>query len=205
MEPMESRARPHEAAATVTTTVEQRVSDNRVTGHHAWDRVCVNSVAAKLNQQNRNAGRVEWSSGAVEQPSQAVEQPSGAAERQTSGRATTSKRRATGQRPRPEETGQRRISDRAETDEQTDQRRTSDRPVRDQRRTNRQRRWRTNGRATDRSATTTRADRRAMHAWQINGRPTTGQRRADRRAAEEQAYERCTTNARADMDERTGQ
>ena len=94
MKPMESRARPHEAAATVTTTVEQRVSDNRVTGHHAWDRVCVNSVAAKLNQQNRNAGRVEWSSGAVEQPSQAVEQPSGAAERQTSGRAATSKRRA---------------------------------------------------------------------------------------------------------------
>ena len=92
--PTESRARPHEAATTVTTTVEQRVSANRVTGHHAWDRVCVNSVAAKLNQQNRNAGRVEWSSGAVEQPSQAVEQPSGAAERQTSGRAATSKRRA---------------------------------------------------------------------------------------------------------------
>ena len=50
MEPMESRARPHEAAATVTTTVEQQVSDNRVTGHHAWDRVCVNSVAAKHNR-----------------------------------------------------------------------------------------------------------------------------------------------------------
>ena len=47
---MESRARPHEAAA-VTTTVEQRMSDNRVTGHHAWNRVCVNSVAAKHNQQ----------------------------------------------------------------------------------------------------------------------------------------------------------
>ena len=129
--------------------------------------------------------------------------------RQRSNRAAAEQRQVrdeqTGQRPRPEETGQRRISDRAETDEQTDQRRTSDRPVRDQRRTNRQRRWRTNGRATDRSATTTRADRRAMHAWQINGRPTTGQRRADRRAAEEQADERCTTDARADMDERTGQ
>lgn len=48
--PTESRARPHEAT-TVTTTVEQRVSDNKVTGHHAWDRVCVNSVAAKRNQQ----------------------------------------------------------------------------------------------------------------------------------------------------------
>ena len=47
---MESRARRQEAAA-VTTTVEQRMSDNRVTGHHAWNRVCVNSVAAKLNQQ----------------------------------------------------------------------------------------------------------------------------------------------------------
>ena len=35
----------------MTTTVEQRMSDNRVTGHHAWNRVCVNSVAAKLNQQ----------------------------------------------------------------------------------------------------------------------------------------------------------
>ena len=49
-ESMESRARPHEAATTVTTTVGQQVSDNRVTGHHAWDRVCVNSVAAKHNR-----------------------------------------------------------------------------------------------------------------------------------------------------------
>ena len=56
----------------MTTTVEQQVSDNRVTGHHAWDRVCVNSVAAKRNQQNRNARRASG----VEQWSSRVEQPS---------------------------------------------------------------------------------------------------------------------------------
>ena len=53
----------------MTTTVEQQVSDNKVTGHHAWDRVCVNTLTAKHNQQieiGMRAGRVEWSSRAAE-------------------------------------------------------------------------------------------------------------------------------------------
>ena len=64
--PTESRARPHEAT-TVTTTVEQRVSDNKVTGHHAWDRVCDHpNGQTQPTDRNRNAGRVEWSSRAAE-------------------------------------------------------------------------------------------------------------------------------------------
>ena len=52
----------------MTTTVEQQVSDNKVTGHHAWDRVCVNTLTAKHNQQIE-IGMQGESSGAVEQPS----------------------------------------------------------------------------------------------------------------------------------------
>ena len=64
--PTESRARPHEAT-TMTTTVEQQVSDNKVTGHHAWDRVCDHpNGQTQPTDRNRNAGRVEWSSRAAE-------------------------------------------------------------------------------------------------------------------------------------------
>ena len=71
---MESRARRQEAAA-VTTTVEQRMSDNRVTGHHAWDRVCEQrgGQTQPTDRIGMHAGRVEWSRAAewsgVEQPS----------------------------------------------------------------------------------------------------------------------------------------
>ena len=64
--PTESRARPHEAT-TVTTTVEQQVSDNKVTGHHAWDRVCDHPNGQ--TQPTDRIGMQGESSGAVEQPS----------------------------------------------------------------------------------------------------------------------------------------
>ena len=55
----------------MTTTVEQRMSDNRVTGHHAWDRVCDHpngqTQPTDRNRNARRASRVESSSRAVEQ------------------------------------------------------------------------------------------------------------------------------------------
>ena len=121
--PMESRARPHEAT-TVTTTVGQQVSDNRVTGHHAWDRVCDHpNGQTQPTDRNRNAGRVEWSSRAAEcrteQPCLAecrTEQPNRSEHSaqwsrvEPSGAEWTSNKTAIGQR-RLEQKDERRIND----------------------------------------------------------------------------------------------